>query len=276
MVYTLVVAGLRTKMLLSAQMVSKTFKQDGLLGRSDSVKALDRVSFDLARGQSLGVVGESGSGKSTLLRTILKLTPHDSGTLTFDGMDIAEIRSADIRSYRRRVQPVFQDPYSTFNPRFSIGSSIALALEVNDIVPRSQAFGAASELLIDVGLSPNLANSLPHQLSGGQRQRASIARALAVGPELLLLDEPTSALDMSIQAQVLNLFKTLQEKHNFTIVFVTHDLALVSFMCDRIIVMKSGAIVEEGETKKVIADPQADYTRMLIAAVPEISDTTTP
>ena len=127
-----------------------------------------------------------------------------------------------------------------------------------------------------VGLNPDLAASLPHQLSGGQRQRASIARALAVGPELLLLDEPTSALDMSIQAQVLNLFKTLQEKHNFTIVFVTHDLALVSFMCDRIIVMKSGAIVEEGETKKVIADPQADYTRMLIAAVPEIPDTTTP
>ena len=156
MVYMSVVAGLRTKMLLSAQMVSKTFKRDGLLGRGDPVKALDRVSFDLARGQSLGVVGESGSGKSTLLRTILKLTPHDSGTLTFDGMDIAEIRSADIRSYRRRVQPVFQDPYSTFNPRFSVGSSIALALEVNHIVPRSQAFGAASELLIDVGLSRNL------------------------------------------------------------------------------------------------------------------------
>lgn len=263
-------------MLLSAESVSKTFQRHGLFGRNDPVQALDRVSFELTRGQSLGVVGESGSGKSTLLRTILKLTPHDSGTLTFDGMDIAEMRSTDLRSYRRRVQPVFQDPYSTFNPRFSVGSSIALALEVNDIVPRSQAVDAASELLIDVGLSPNLANSLPHQLSGGQRQRASIARALAVGPELLLLDEPTSALDMSIQAQVLNLFKTLQEKHNFTIVFVTHDLALVSFMCDRIIVMKSGTIVEEGQTKKVIADPQADYTRMLIAAVPEIPDTTTP
>lgn len=263
-------------MLLSVKSVSKTFRSGGLLRRHNAVRALDRVSFDLARGQSLGVVGESGSGKSTLLRTILKLTSHDSGTITFDGKDIAEMRAADTRLYRRRVQPVFQDPYSTFNPRFSVGSSIALALEVNGIVPRLQTVDAVSELLLDVGLNPNLAASLPHQLSGGQRQRASIARALAVRPELLLLDEPTSALDVSVQAQVLNLFKALKQRYGFTIVFVTHDLALVSFICDHIIVMKSGAIVEQGTTQEVITNPQAGYTRMLIAAAPEIPGMTAP
>ena len=257
-------------MLLRARSVSKTFRSGGLLAPGTAVKALDGVSFDLAVGRSLGVVGESGSGKSTLLRTILKLTPHDSGTLTFDGEDIAAMRAGDLKRYRRRVQPVFQDPYSTFNPRFSVGSSIALALEVNDIMPRSQTGDAVEELLLDVGLSPGLATSLPHQLSGGQRQRASIARALAVRPELLLLDEPTSALDVSIQAQVLNLFKTLKQRHGFTLVFVTHDLALVSFICDHLIVMKSGAIVEQGTTRDVIDSPGQDYTRMLIAAAPEM------
>ena len=257
-------------MLLSATSVTKTFRSGGLFASGSGVTALDDVSFDLAAGHSLGVVGESGSGKSTLLRTILKLTPHDSGTIRFDGEDIAALKGSDLKRYRRRVQPVFQDPYSTFNPRFSIGSSIALALEVNDILPRAQAGDAVSELLSDVGLSPELAPSLPHQLSGGQRQRASIARALAVRPELLLLDEPTSALDVSIQAQVLNLFKTLKQRHGFTLVFVTHDLALVSFICDHLIVMRSGAIVEQGATEEVIDSPQEDYTRMLIAAAPEI------
>ena len=260
-------------MLLSATSVSKTFRSGGLFTSGSAVKALDRVTFDLAAGHSLGVVGESGSGKSTLLRTILKLTPHDGGTITFDGEDVGALKGNALKRYRRRVQPVFQDPYSTFNPRFSIGSSIALALEVNDILPRAEAGDAVAELLSDVGLGPDLASNLPHQLSGGQRQRASIARALAVRPELLLLDEPTSALDVSIQAQVLNLFKTLKQRHGFTLVFVTHDLALVSFICDHLVVMKSGAIVEQGATQDVIDDPQEDYTRMLIAAAPEIPGT---
>ncbi len=257
-------------MLLAANALSKTFRSGGLFRRHGAIRALDGVSFELARGQSLGVVGESGSGKSTLLRAILKLVSHDSGSLTFDGQDIAAMGRAETKAYRRRVQPVFQDPYSTFNPRFSIGSSIALALQVNDIMPRGQFADAVAELLLDVGLNPDLAASLPHQLSGGQRQRASIARALAVRPELLLLDEPTSALDVSVQAQVLNLFKSLKQRYGFTLVFVTHDLALVSFICDRIIVMKSGAIVEQGTTEQVIGNPQEDYTRMLIAAAPEI------
>ena len=185
-------------MLLVAESLSKTFRSGGLLRPRSSVRALDGVSFGLERGQSMGIVGESGSGKSTLLRTILKLTPQDSGSLVFDGAEVAGMSPAETRGYRRRVQPVFQDPYSTFNPRFSIGSSIAIALEVNGIEPEGTMGEAVAGLLDDVGLNPDLADSLPHQLSGGQRQRASIARAIAVRPELLLLDEPTSALDVSV------------------------------------------------------------------------------
>ena len=263
-------------MLLVAESLSKTFRSGGLLRPRSSVRALDGVSFGLERGQSMGIVGESGSGKSTLLRTILKLTPQDSGSLVFDGAEVAGMSPAETRGYRRRVQPVFQDPYSTFNPRFSIGSSIAIALEVNGIEPEGTMGEAVAGLLDDVGLNPDLADSLPHQLSGGQRQRASIARAIAVRPELLLLDEPTSALDVSVQAQVLNLFKTLKQQYGFTIVFVTHDLALISFICDHTIVMKSGSIVEQGPTGEVISNSKADYTRDLIRAAPEIPDTPAP
>ena len=257
-------------MLLTAKNLCKTFRSGGLLRPRRDVRALDNVSFDLARGQSVGIVGESGSGKSTLLRTILKLTPQDSGSLVFDGREIAGLSAPETRLYRRRVQPVFQDPYSTFNPRFSIGSSIAIAFEVNAVEPETTMAAAVADLLRDVGLNPNLASSLPHQLSGGQRQRAAIARALAVRPELLLLDEPTSALDVSVQAQVLNLFKALKRTYGFSMIFVTHDLALVSFICDHTIVMRAGAIVEQGPTAEIIAAPQARYTRDLIAAVPRI------
>ena len=260
-------------MLLVATSLSKTFHSAGFLRRRSRTRALHDVSFSLERGQSIGIVGESGAGKSTILRAILKLMPLDSGSLVFDGTDIAGMSPAETRLYRRRVQPVFQDPYSTFNPRFSIGSSIAIGLEVNGIKPEGTMREAVAGLLDDVGLNPDLADSLPHQLSGGQRQRASIARAIAVRPDLLLLDEPTSALDVSVQAQVLNLFKRLKQQYGFTIVFVTHDLALVSFICDHTIVMKSGAIVEQGPTEQVISNPEADYTRELIRAAPVIPDT---
>jgi ABC-type glutathione transport system ATPase component len=263
-------------MLLTARDLSKTFRSGGILRPRREVRALDGVSFELARGQSIGIVGESGSGKSTLLRTILKLTPQDSGSLVFDGQEVADLSAAETRAYRRRVQPVFQDPYSTFNPRFSVGSSIALALEVNGIQPETTLEAAVAELLGDVGLNPDLAKSLPHQLSGGQRQRAAIARALAVRPELLLLDEPTSALDVSVQAQVLNLFKALKQAYGFSMIFVTHDLALVAFICDHTIVMRAGAVVEQGPTAKIIAAPRADYTRALIAAVPRIPEMPSP
>lgn len=259
-------------MFLVAERLSKTFRPRGILARGEGVKALDEVSFTLEKGESLGVVGESGSGKSTLLRVILRLLDHDSGALTFDGTPLERLTPAARRAFRRRVQPVFQDPYSTFNPRFSVASSIALALEVNGIGAPATRRDRVRELLSDVGLDPDLGDRLPHQLSGGQRQRAAIARALAVGPELLVLDEPTSALDVSVQAQVLNLFKSLKAERGFSMVFVTHDLALVSFICERTLVMRKGRVVEQGPTRELIAAPSTDYARNLIAAVPSVPE----
>ena len=253
-------------MLIQAENLRKTFRTGGMLRRGSGVLALDDVSFTLAEGESLGVVGESGSGKSTLLRTILRLTPYDAGSMTFDGIEIAAMDRVAVRRFRQRVQPVFQNPYSTFNPRFSIGASIALGFELLGSVEKARISGEVALLLEDVGLDPDLARALPHQLSGGQRQRAAIARALAVKPDLLLLDEPTSALDVSVQAQVLNLFKDLQGRYAFSLMFVTHDLPVVTFMCDNLLVMKSGAIVERGETGTLVRNPESDYTRRLVSS----------
>ena len=256
-------------MLVEAQNINKTFRARGLFRRSADVRALDSVSFSLAHGQALGVVGESGSGKSTLMRTILRLTLYDSGSLKFGGQEIAAMDAKTMRKFRRRLQPVFQDPYSTFNPRFSIGASIALGVELLGKHSKAEIQHEVARLLDDVGLEPGLAKALPHQLSGGQRQRAAIARALAVRPDLLLLDEPTSALDVSIQAQVLNLFKNLQRLYGFSMILVTHDLPVVTFMCEDLLVMKSGAIVERGKTRQIIDRPQTEYTGQLVAAAPE-------
>lgn len=256
-------------MLLVAKALSKTFRRGRLLAGGSDVRALDDVSFTLAAGGSLGVVGESGSGKSTLLRSILRLTPYDSGSLAFDGEEIGTLRARALGRFRRRVQPVFQDPYSSFNPRFSIGSSIGLGLPPAASQGAQQRRQAIESLLGDVGLDPALFGALPHELSGGQRQRAAIARALAVRPELLLLDEPTSALDVSVQSQVLNLFKDLQRRYGFSLILVTHDLPVVTFMCEDLLVMKSGRIVESGRTEDVVQHPRTEYARLLVAAAPE-------
>ena len=172
-----------------------------------------------------------------------------------------------LRRFRQRVQPVFQNPWSTFNPRFCVGASIALGFELLGRAGKAEIPGEVARLLDDVGLDPDLAGALPHELSGGQRQRAAIARALAVKPDLLLLDEPTSALDVSVQAQVLNLFKDLQRRYGFSMMLVTHDLPVVTFMCDNLLVMRSGAIVERGETGAVVREPASDYTRKLVSSV---------
>ena len=253
-------------MLVRANNLRKTFRSGGLFRRGSAILALDDVSFSLAEGEALGVVGESGSGKSTLLRTILRLTPYDEGSISFDGAEIATMDRMALRRFRQRVQPVFQNPYSTFNPRFSVGASIALGCELLGNVEKAGIPGEVTRLLDDVGLDPDLARALPHQLSGGQRQRAAIARALAVKPDLLLLDEPTSALDVSVQAQVLNLFKDLQRRYGFSLMLVTHDLPVVTFMCDNVLVMKSGAIVERGETGTLVRDPESAYTRKLVSS----------
>ena len=253
-------------MLVRASNLRKTFRAGGLFRRGSEILALDDVSFSLAEGEALGVVGESGSGKSTLLRTILRLTPYDEGSISFDGAEIATMDRMALRRFRQRVQPVFQNPYSTFNPRFSVGASIALGCELLGNVEKAGIPGEVARLLDDVGLDPDLARALPHQLSGGQRQRAAIARALAVKPDLLLLDEPTSALDVSVQAQVLNLFKDLQRRYGFSLMLVTHDLPVVTFMCDNVLVMKSGAIVERGDTGTVVRGPESEYTRKLVSS----------
>ena len=263
-------AGMPDAMLLVADSLSTTFRGRGIGRRGGDVRALNGVSFSLAKNQTLGIVGESGSGKSTLLRVILRLAPYDSGSLAFDGAEIAALSGTGLTDLRRRVQPVFQDPYATFNPRFSIGSSIALGLEVTGEHRRREVGDEVRHLLDDVGLDPDLARALPHELSGGQRQRAAIARALAVKPELLLLDEPTSALDVSVQAQVLNLFKDLRRRHEFSLVLVSHDLPVVGFMCDHLLVMRSGEVVERGPTAAVIGNPASACTRKLIDSAPEV------
>ena len=255
-------------MLLSARNLRTTYRRGRFFSRGTSVPAIDDVTFSLESGQSLGVVGESGSGKSTLLRTILRLTPYEAGSLEFDGSEIEGMDKAAMRNFRRRVQPVFQDPYSTFNPRFSIGASIGLGVRVLGKETGSRSRETVEQLLSDVGVDPALHTALPHELSGGQRQRAAIARALAVRPDLLLLDEPTSALDVSVQSQVLNLFKDLQKRYGFSMILVTHDLPVVTFMCDTILVMRAGAIVESGPTAEIVDRPRAEYTRNLIAAAP--------
>ena len=259
-------------MLLKAENVCKTFRRGGPLAPRTEVHALRNVSFSLQAGSSLGVVGESGSGKSTLLRTILRLTPYETGSLAFDGIEIARMDKTATRRFRRRVQPVFQDPYSTFNPRFSIGSSIGLGIGADGLPDKTTRLGEVERLLSEVGLDPAMHRALPHELSGGQRQRAAIARALAVQPDLLLLDEPTSALDVSVQSQVLNLFKELQDRFAFSLILVTHDLPVVRFMCDTVLVMQAGRVVESGPTARIVSDPQTEYARQLVAAAPELPE----
>ncbi len=259
-------------MLLTAENVCKTFRRGGLLAPKTEVPALRNVSFSLQTGSSLGVVGESGSGKSTLLRTILRLTSYDSGSIAFDGIEIARMDKTAMRTFRRRVQPVFQDPYSTFNPRFSIGSSIGLGVRADGRQGKSLRQEEVERLLAEVGLDPAMHGTLPHELSGGQRQRAAIARALAVKPDLLLLDEPTSALDVSVQSQVLNLFKELQHRFAFSLILVTHDLPVVRFMCDTLLVMQAGSVVETGPAARIVSDPQTEYARQLVAAAPELPE----
>ena len=257
---------------LEVRNVSKSFRRGGVLrGRRGETRALDNVSFQVLRGQSVGIVGESGAGKSTLLKIALKLVKPTRGRILIDGEDVTGLRESAFRAFRRRIQPVFQDPYSTFNPRYAVGASIRLGLDIHEIgAGRAERTGIVLETLEKVGLSAEHAERLPHQLSGGQRQRAAIARALVIGPELIVADEPTSALDVSVQAQILNLLKDMRAELGLSYVFVSHNLAVVRFICDFIVVMRNGRIVETGDNEALFANPTEPYTRELIAAVPEV------
>jgi len=233
------------------------------------LRAVAGLSLSLAAGETLGVVGESGCGKSTLLRALLGLETVDAGAIRFDGVDVTHARGATLRTLRRGVQMVFQDPYGSLNPRLRAGQVLEEALRANFKLTAAERVRRTAALLERVGLGPALKDRFPHELSGGQRQRLGIARALAVEPRLLLADEPVSALDVSVQAQIINLFAELRRDLNLACLFIAHDLAVVRHLCDRVAVMYLGRIVETGPAAAVYTCPMHPYTRALLAAAPE-------
>ncbi|WP_017590023.1 dipeptide ABC transporter ATP-binding protein, partial [Nocardiopsis ganjiahuensis] len=255
--------------LLRVRDVAQRFKvRGGTWGKATDFWAVKGISFDLHKGETLGVVGESGSGKSTLSRMVMRLLEPTEGTVEFEGQDITHMSERNLRPLRRDVQMVFQNPYSSLNPRLTIGESIGTALRVQGEKDGKKIRGQVQELLERVGLEPNHYNRFPHAFSGGQRQRIAIARALILKPKLIICDEPVSALDVSTQDQVLRLLSELQDDFGLTYIFVAHDLAVVRQVSDRVIVMRKGEIVETGDSDSVYENPQSDYTKQLLTAAP--------
>jgi peptide/nickel transport system ATP-binding protein len=237
-------------------------------GRVPAFLAAKNINLEIAKGEVVGLVGESGSGKTTVGRAAVGLLPVKSGSLIVAGKDISNTKKSELRQLRSKLGIVFQDPGSSLNPRWSISQSIAEPLVLSKQFSKDQANKRIDELLDQVQLPIGYRNRYPHELSGGQRQRVGIARALALSPEFLVADEPTSALDVSVQARVLELLKELQKDLGFACLFVSHDLAVVDFLADRIAVMNQGEIVEQGDKNQILRNPQQDYTKRLIAAVP--------
>ena len=244
--------------------------REGLLieRKVGEVRAVDGVSFDVMPGETLGLVGESGSGKSTTGYCVLQLLKPTSGSVLFEGTELTQLGREDLRRMRREMQIVFQDPYSSLDPRMTVGDIVGEPLIVHGIGTRRERTVRIRDLLDVVGFNPSYTNRYPHEFSGGQRQRIGIARALALSPKLIVCDEPVSALDVSIQAQILNLLKDLQRDFGLTYLFIAHDLAVVRGMSDRIAVMNRGELVEIGPAEEVYKNPQDDYTKALLSAVP--------
>jgi peptide/nickel transport system ATP-binding protein/oligopeptide transport system ATP-binding protein len=247
--------------------------QGGVFRRKvGDIRAVDDVSFSIQAGQTVGLVGESGSGKTTVGRTILKLIPPTSGSVTFNGRDILPLTERDFRPLRREMQMIFQDPFGSLNPRFTISEIVGEALEIHfPQMTRSDRSDRIAELLRLVGLQPEMMRRYPHEFSGGQRQRIGIARALAVEPRFIVCDEPVSALDVSVQAQIVNLLQDLQEQFGIAYLFIAHDLAVVEHISDHVLVMHHGKIVESASAEAIYNDPQNDYTKTLLAAVPSLA-----
>ncbi len=232
------------------------------------VHAVEDVSFEVRRGSTVGLVGESGSGKTTAGRAVLRLIEPTSGKALFDGVDLFSLSAAEMRAYRRKLQIVFQDPFSSLNPRLRVSAILGEALDACGFARGKARRERIAELLTLVGLSPDHASRYPHEFSGGQRQRIGIARALAVEPEFVVADEPVSALDVSVQAQVLNLLGELQKKLGLTLLFIAHDLSVVEYLCDEVVVLYLGRVMERGPSKLVYAAPRHPYTKALLATAP--------
>jgi ABC-type oligopeptide transport system ATPase subunit len=228
------------------------------------------VSFEIKQGEVLGLVGESGSGKSTLARTIMQLVPTTAGTVVLEGKNLTQISVDELKVAGRDLQMVFQDPFASLNPRMTVFDTLAEPLLVHKVVPPAQIRERVVELMKNVGLAPRFMEKYPHEFSGGQRQRIAIARALALEPKVIIADEPVSALDVSIQAQILNLLAGLVRKMNLTLIFISHDLAVVKHISDRIAVMYRGKIVELGPALEIMERPQHEYTRALLSAIPHV------
>ena len=256
--------------LLQVEQLTKryTLPRHSLLSAAPQVQALAGVSFTLQAGKSLGVVGESGSGKSTLARLVMALEAPSSGRVRLDGVDLHQLDAAALRQARSKLQMVFQDPYGSLDPRRTVLQTVAEPLAVLHGASKAEQRERAAQTLAAVGLGPGDLGKYPHEFSGGQRQRIAIARALITRPQLIVADEPVSALDVSVQAQVLNLLQDLQDQFGVTYLFISHDLAVVDLVCDEVIVLHQGVIVEQGSPDQLFTDPQHPYTRRLLAAVP--------
>jgi len=250
--------------LLDARDLTKNYAKN-------SAPVVDHVSFSIERGQTLGLVGESGSGKSTIARIVLGLLEPTSGSVTFDGHPITGVSQGQLRPLRRRMQPVFQDPYAALNPRMRVEQIVAEPLIIHEKHSRSERHRRCQELLRQVGLDDSALPRYPHEFSGGQRQRINIARALALRPEVLILDEPVSALDVSVGAQIVNLLRDLQREFSLTYLFISHSMPLVRYLSTNIAVLRQGKLVELGTRDQVCESPREDYTRQLVAATPEMN-----
>ncbi len=256
--------------LISAAALSKRFPLGGWFSRGRAVQAVTDFTVSIGRGETVGLVGESGSGKSTVGRLMLGLLPASAGRVLFEGADLATAKTETLRVLRQRMQLVFQDPYGSLDPRRQVGAQIGDGLAIHGLVPAAERAGRVAALLEQVGLAAEHAARYPHQFSGGQRQRIGIARALATGPDFLVADEPVSALDVSVQAQVLALLADLRKRLGLAMLFISHDLPVVRHLCDRVMVMYLGRIMEEGPVGAVFSSPRHPYTQALLSAAPSL------